>query len=171
MGIEAPTLLELEQLCDFAEARLTQLATESGSEWDGADPPTEWEWGCLGKTRAWLLQLKKMNTGDKIQLAASSLQEAHSAASAMLTVSTSHITAETAHNLNEKDGCYDLFVCPKGEYGWFIFVPHPSFMPEGVPTDLLTLLQRCQALNVQWLCLDCDGEIITGIPIYDWDCN
>ncbi len=42
MEIEAPDLLELEQLCDFAETRLNELSadTEEG-------PPSDWEQGCL----------------------------------------------------------------------------------------------------------------------------
>lgn len=92
----------------------------------------------------------------------------------MLTLSTAHITKETA-DLLEREVKYLLDKIPlaiynKAEFGWFIHVPDEYYLEkELVPNDLLECVNIAIKYNCKWLCLDCDGLIIPELKIYDWD--
>lgn len=85
----------------------------------------------------------------------------------MLTISTGHITKDTADAFDAKmgdDGIPAFF--PKGDYGWFVFVPD-QIEPE-CPADLASLLRFAKEKGCTWLVLDCDAEQVDGLPTYDW---
>ena len=86
----------------------------------------------------------------------------------MLTVSTAHITKTTAEILD--DNVRDLVIYKKADYGWFIFVPEPDVIDSLriVLPDVMRLLQLTKDAGCDWLCLDCDGEILKYIPTYNW---
>ena len=88
-----------------------------------------------------------------------------------LTISTGHISTNTARLLSiEPDtNILGLSVYEKGEYGWWIYVGDKlENIPDNLPDDLMRCIHEAYAWNCQWLCLDCDGEEIPGVPIYDW---
>ena len=82
----------------------------------------------------------------------------------MLTVSTAHISEETAELL-DKD--ISIVAYQKGDYGWFIHI-HDDCDEYEIPKDLLKLLMFAKDLNCDWLCLDCDGDILDYLETYDW---
>lgn len=88
--------------------------------------------------------------------------------SKMLTISTAHITKVTAELLD--DGVRDLIVYPKGEYGWLIVVPESDVIDSLhiVMSDLMRLLTFAKDLGCEWLCLDCDREVLDYLHTYEW---
>lgn len=99
----------------------------------------------------------------------------------MLTLSTAHITKETADKLNIdckpalpeeyfKHGfCFNLgiSVYPKDEYGWFLWVPFSAI--EKLPSDLEQCVRLAHRNGCVWLCLDSDGLIDPSLKTYEWE--
>lgn len=103
----------------------------------------------------------------------------------MLTLSTAHITPETANQLDEYLGYFaeedpnhrpaeepeqqfeGLAVYPKAEYGWFIYIGHADGA-EGLPADLAYLIGFTQQQGCLWLCLDRDGDVVDDLISYEW---
>ena len=100
--------------------------------------------------------------------------------SKMLTVSTSHISKETAGLLTEicdysKES--ELIIYPKrfkeDYYGWFIFVSEELViddMYKNTPKDLMRCLLLALKMECDWLCLDRDGEVLNNpyLDVYEW---
>lgn len=93
--------------------------------------------------------------------------------SKMLTLSTAHISEETAVMLERevKYGVNDipLSIYNKAEFGWFIYVSEYYKDIEDIPEDLMSCLDLAKENECDWLCLDCDGIIVPELPTYDWD--
>lgn len=87
----------------------------------------------------------------------------------MLTISTAHITAETATKLDLEPNTDEmqLSVYRKSDYGWMIWV---NFNLDNcnATDDLRKCLELAKANNCEWLCLDCDGEIVDELDKYEW---
>lgn len=89
--------------------------------------------------------------------------------SQMLTISTSHISNETAKLLDESD--LGIVVFNKGEYGWFIWLSDKKeyYENEKIPTDLFKIMDYTKHIvGCEWLCLDVDGEILDVLNTYEW---
>lgn len=86
----------------------------------------------------------------------------------MITLSTAHITEETAILLNDDRtvGKWGVVAYAKSVYGWFI----PLVFGEltNVPADLLGCIKYALGHNCSCLCLDQAGDIVDDLPIYDW---
>jgi len=87
----------------------------------------------------------------------------------MLTISTAHITKETADLLNiEPDNDnMQLSVYNKADFGWFIYV-NIDLDNRNIPDDLRRCLDLAKDNDCNWLCLDCDGEVVDGLDVYEW---
>ena len=86
----------------------------------------------------------------------------------MLTISTAHITKETADMLSISET--DLIVYDKDEYGWWIAVCDIDLYElSGVPDDLAACVRLAMQNGCEWLCLDCDGEVVDCLPTYEWE--
>lgn len=87
----------------------------------------------------------------------------------LLTISTAHITESTAAFLDNKDR-EELVVYEKGEFGWFIALTTYYLEDElkQIPDDLAKIIYFALGANCQWLCLDQDGDVINGLPTFDW---
>ena len=87
----------------------------------------------------------------------------------MLTVSTAHVSEKTAELL-DKDDIYGVVVYPKDQYGWFIVIEEDCMndYKDDIPNELLRLMKFTKANNCDWLCLDCDGEVIEYLETFDW---
>ena len=84
--------------------------------------------------------------------------------SKMLTISTVHISKETAALLNENNLSIPVF--NKGEHGWFVWVEDNN---EVIPEDLSKAIDLAQNMDCEWLCLDTDGEILDHcLAVYEW---
>ena len=96
----------------------------------------------------------------------------------MLTLSTAHISKETAMLLVESNDKieFSLSTYQKNwrnfNYGWFIHVPEElKEYPEAyfdVPNDLMKCLLFAKDLECELLCLDEDGEILDYLEKFDW---
>lgn len=96
----------------------------------------------------------------------------------MLTLSTIHIEKKTSKELDrEGSGTYGLVVFPKGEYGWWIYIPEKwedfgdgipwRVYKDKIPKGLADCIDLAFKNNCRWLCLDRDGDT-AGLPEYDW---
>lgn len=92
--------------------------------------------------------------------------------SKMITISTAHIRKETADDLGSTMntryvGWMQWFsYYDKADYGWFIPTDYVEF--EMLPKDLADCIRFALRHGCDWLCLDCDGEIVDSLPTYEW---
>jgi len=89
--------------------------------------------------------------------------------SKMLTISTAHITEKTADLLEielDNDNM-QLCVYNRADFGWFIHIPDDCEDCD-IPQDLLTLIKFAKDIECDWLCLDCDGEVLEYLDSYEW---
>lgn len=87
----------------------------------------------------------------------------------MLTLSTIHITQETADKLNYELNNDVMFITvyTKEDYGWFIYLPE-NFEEIDVPEDLMKCLLFAKDLDCGILCLERDGEVLSYLNKYNW---
>lgn len=85
----------------------------------------------------------------------------------MMVMSTGHISKTTANLLTEE--AVGIIVYQKAEYGWFIVVTDWKDSEEHIPEDLKECLSLAEKNDCDWLCLDCDGEIYSSLPVYNWN--
>lgn len=88
----------------------------------------------------------------------------------MLTISTEHITPETAEKLNKEPDANNMSLCvyEKAEFGWFIHIPEDMDDCEQVPDDLRRCIEFADEQGCEWLCIDCDGETVDELPLHEW---
>ncbi len=95
--------------------------------------------------------------------------------SKMLTISTAHVSQNTAVKLHIGYIQYDLdeinlCIYNKSGFGWFVYVPDDINDPNNIiPDDLLDCLLVAKKYGCEWLCLDRDGETIPDLKSYYWD--
>lgn len=85
-----------------------------------------------------------------------------------LVLSTAHITERTSEILTS-DAIDGLVAYPKGEYGFFVYVPEES--SEGIsdcPKDLMACIEAAKERGCEWLMLERDAETMETLPTYDW---
>lgn len=82
-----------------------------------------------------------------------------------LTLSTAHITEETARWLDTNPDRFVIY--PKKNYGWFISVGELEDF-EGIPSDLVFLIGYAMGSDCCWIQLDRDAETIMELPTFDW---
>ena len=96
--------------------------------------------------------------------------------SKVLTLSTAHITEETAKRLERDPDDNNLGLCvyDKSGYGFYIDIrtvdgclPH-EYMADDFPKDLYKCIYLAHELGCKTLCLDCDGETTDVLETYDW---
>lgn len=82
--------------------------------------------------------------------------------SKMLTISTAHITEQTAEFLST-----NVITVPhyEYEYGYFIYIPEYDM---NLPQDLMDCMLFAKANGCEWLRLDCDGYYVDELERYDW---
>jgi hypothetical protein len=96
----------------------------------------------------------------------------------VLTISTGHIDKETARELDrEGSDTYGLVVFPKGEYGWWVYIPEKwedfgdgtpwNVFKDRLPKGLADCIDLAVRNDCRWLCLDGSGDT-AGLPEYDW---
>lgn len=86
--------------------------------------------------------------------------------SKMITVSTAHVSTETAELL--ENGKLNIVVFDKGDYGWFIYLSNEDDYYYNIPTELNNLMKFAKDLGCEWLCLDCDGEVLEYFEVFNW---
>lgn len=87
----------------------------------------------------------------------------------MLDVSTAHLTSQTRDQLDQQG--YDGVLCyPKGPWGWFMYVPSLQdglALAEDAPQDLKQCIEYAQLNKFDWIVFDCEGAVITELPLYE----
>lgn len=89
-----------------------------------------------------------------------------------LDISTAHLSPE-ARKLLEADGgdvnlSLDPHGGPSGLYGWWLWAGSDRNDMEGVPADLIAIMDYAVAHDCDWICFDCDAEEIDGLPLFEW---
>lgn len=86
----------------------------------------------------------------------------------MMTLSTAHISEETAHLLDDERAAtkWGLIVYNKSVYGWFLNLGFDELF--NIPMDLLKCINYALDHGCSWLCLDRDGDTTLELPTYDW---
>ena len=87
----------------------------------------------------------------------------------MLTISTAHVSNETAELL-DIDDILGVVLYPKDDYGWFIHIDE-DFMndyEDEIPKELFKLMKFTKDIGCDWLCLDSDGEVLEYLDVYEW---
>lgn len=82
-----------------------------------------------------------------------------------LTISTAHITEDTSLKIKHK--CIELPIYDKAEYGWWICAADVD-IKDNIPSDLLACIKLAHHNGCEWLCIDCDGEVLDCLPVYNW---
>lgn len=82
-----------------------------------------------------------------------------------LTISTAHITHETALALTNGDEVGVAYYT-KDDCGWWIYTD--VVINKYLPDDLAKCLRVAIAYKCEWLCLDCDEEVLDRLPAYEW---
>lgn len=91
----------------------------------------------------------------------------------ILTLSTAHVTADTAAQLDDRQhqmlGIAPFICFQKDDYGWFVHVPTvPEVTWHGqIPPDLNACMAMARAEGCTWLMFDCDADPVEGLPTYD----
>lgn len=92
--------------------------------------------------------------------------------SKMLTLSTAHITEQTAIGLEKAtksaEPDLDLCVYTKEGYGFFIHIPDDWQDGRNIPPDLRDCMELADSHNCKWLCLDRDGDVTEKLQVYVW---
>lgn len=89
-------------------------------------------------------------------------------------MSTCHVSEETSKILSDVDSYLPINVYNKTNYGWFIYLPTNKNKKEDaeilkeLPKDLALLYVFARANECDVICLDCDGEELDELPIYEW---
>lgn len=88
----------------------------------------------------------------------------------LLSLSTGHITEETAKILENYD--FPLVVHRKEDdheaYGFFLLVPDGLLDPSELPECIQDIIIYAKALECDWINLDRDADVIPDLPVYDW---
>lgn len=80
----------------------------------------------------------------------------------MLVLTTGHLTHETANKMTS----LPTAIFEKSEYGFFCYVSEDT---DELPTDLEACIHYARSRSCEWLMFDCDGPIIDGLPVFDWE--
>lgn len=98
----------------------------------------------------------------------------------MITISTCHISQETAQILEDSSEERTSLCLPatytKGKYGFLIYVGEDftgdrikdSDACNDVPDDLYECMKLARKQGCVWLCLDRDAMVVDNLPSYDW---
>ena len=91
----------------------------------------------------------------------------------ILTLSTGHITSNTAKklDLNPATNCLGLCVYHKASYGWYIIVDENAIelaTNNKLPRELANLILFTRDVNCSILCLDQDGYKLPYLKSFNW---
>lgn len=82
----------------------------------------------------------------------------------MLALSTAHLTETTCNDWLPHS---PFAAYPKGDYGWFVYIPDD--LPHDLPADLAECLALARGQDCDWLMFDRDADAIGILQVYDWD--
>lgn len=109
-----------------------------------------------------------IHTNDAEMMLQGEEKKSQQESSAMVTISTAHITPKLAGHMETgevMDGEIGIPCYAKGDYGYFI--PITDYLPEHpILKDLFTYAKEN---HYDWLCLDQDGPVLDSLPTYDWE--
>lgn len=95
----------------------------------------------------------------------------------LLDVSTAHIPRHTALALGEREPIEDAALYSSWSYdrwagyGWILWVGELAEYPDVMRTQhstLVELLDWARQEGADYLKLDCDAPVVTGLPTFDW---
>ena len=88
----------------------------------------------------------------------------------MLRASTDHLSSETLEWFEKENGCerfYNHAILTDGPGQWLVWLDlFDNSMDINAPDDLRRLIVLARAFHCCWLCVDCDADIIDGVPVF-----
>ena len=81
-----------------------------------------------------------------------------------LDLSTAHVEKEVMNPL----GVVPHYQLATYEHGAFFYVPDPSDIHPDTPPGLAAVLKYARHQGCNLVLLDCDGDIVDGLPVFDW---
>lgn len=81
-----------------------------------------------------------------------------------LDLSTAHVEKEVMN----PPGVVSRYRVATYEYGAFFYVPAPSEIHPDTPPGLAAVLKYAWCQGCCTVRLDCDGDIIEALPVFDW---
>lgn len=89
----------------------------------------------------------------------------------VVTISTGHVSAETAAMLDTKQSSnWPCAGGPYADYGWFLYA-HEENGGEGdqhIPDDLFAVMTWARTKGFSYILLDCDACLVDDLAFYDW---
>lgn len=87
----------------------------------------------------------------------------------MLTISTAHISFDTMRHLQDDDT--GVIAYPKEldgvRYGYVILADGSEEYLDEAPDDLRACIELALDNDCAWLVIDCDGEVLNELPVYN----
>lgn len=88
-------------------------------------------------------------------------------------LSTGHITQQTNEVLTRVGDSNPWMYCASYYQGYFFSVPTDDEVPahaagDAVPADLVDIWKWARSKQYSWVRVDVDGDIIDGLPTYEW---
>ena len=87
-----------------------------------------------------------------------------------LDLSTAHLSAEARRALaEERCICVDPHGGAEGVYGWWLWAgaDRGSLAADGVPADLVAIMDFAAARGCDWICFDRNGAEIDELPAFE----
>ncbi len=89
----------------------------------------------------------------------------------VIVVSTAHLTAQTAHYLDNTPAKeWPCVGGPYGEYGWFVYAQEENggAGPDAIPDDLFGVMTWGRKQGFDYILFDRDANRVADLPGHDW---
>ncbi|MBB5409310.1 hypothetical protein HDG34_003251 [Paraburkholderia sp. HC6.4b] len=85
----------------------------------------------------------------------------------MPVIATCHITRATDRLLQDEGDRNPWTIAAPYDEGVFIYVQSED--GEGQPAELGDIFAWARRHGHEWVCIDAAGDVVDGLPLYDWD--
>lgn len=169
VDIVAPDLNELGQLCDFAESRIIDLKHQYDDGEAEADV-SEWEEGCLEKTRAWIKALNEAMPADHVRLANEALDASGLCVQGVLCISLNHLSADTIASfaITSSAQLVKLYGAFRLKEQGYMFAVDGGGVALADFDDVRDAIFFARSLKCKWLMLMDGAPETSALPAYEW---
>jgi hypothetical protein len=80
-------------------------------------------------------------------------------------ITTSHFSQADCDLLYDRESC---FMCDNDGSSVILLIEEPDNNPEELSAAGAVVLTHFRDLGYVYLRIDCSGEVVEGLPVYDW---